>query len=105
VKAIEAGTLNKMVADEIGICAMMLGAGRETKESSIDLSAGILLNKKVGDPINKGDVLATFYTNKDEMVIKSIEQKFRDNISITKDSVKKQKLIKAIVMKDSLQEF
>lgn len=105
VKATKEGTLNQMVADEIGICAMMLGAGRETKDSPIDLSAGILLNKKVGDFVTEDDILATFYTNKDMDVIKSIEKKFRENISITNDSVKTQKLIKAIVMNDNIQEF
>jgi pyrimidine-nucleoside phosphorylase len=105
VKATEAGILSQMIADEIGICAMMLGAGRETKDSPIDLSAGILLNKKVGDSLEKGDVLATFYTNKNNEVIQSIEQKFRENISITKETVEKQKLIKAIVMHDRVQEF
>lgn len=105
VKATEDGILSQMIADEIGICAMMLGAGRETKDSPIDLSAGILLNKKVGDALKKGDVLATFYSNKNDEVIQSIEQKFRENISITKNTVEKQKLIKAIVMHDSVQEF
>jgi pyrimidine-nucleoside phosphorylase len=79
VKVTKEGIINKMIADEIGICAMMLGAGRETKDSLIDLSAGILLHKKVGDAVKKGDVLATFYTNKED-VIESIEDKFMENI-------------------------
>jgi len=104
VKATKEGIINKMIADEIGICAMMLGAGRETKDSPIDLSAGIYLNKKVGDVVKTGDVIATFYTNKQE-AIQSIEEKFMENIFITQESVNKQKLIKAIVMNDSIQEF
>ena len=41
----------------------MLGAGRESKEDTIDLSAGIVMNKKVGDRVSKGDLLATLYYN------------------------------------------
>lgn len=61
------GTVSEIVADEIGMAAMMLGAGRETKESEIVLSAGVYLNKKVGESVRKGEVLATLYSNKKKM--------------------------------------
>ena len=48
---------------KIGEAAMILGAGRATKEDVIDMGVGILLNKKVGDKLSNGDVLATIYTN------------------------------------------
>lgn len=57
------GYLTGMVCDEVGICALMLGGGRETKESEIDLSVGLVLKKKVGDYVKKGDVLAAIYAN------------------------------------------
>jgi pyrimidine-nucleoside phosphorylase len=60
------GYVQEIVADEIGIAAGMLGAGRMTKESKIDLSVGLVLNKKVGDYVEKGDVLVTLHTNTDE---------------------------------------
>ncbi|MGM0523475.1 MAG: pyrimidine-nucleoside phosphorylase [Bacillota bacterium] len=60
------GYVQEIVADEIGIAAGMLGAGRMTKESEIDLSVGLVLNKKVGDYVEKGDVLVTLHTNTDE---------------------------------------
>ncbi|MFR7880145.1 MAG: hypothetical protein ACLU5J_00670 [Christensenellales bacterium] len=47
----------------IGEAAMLLGAGRATIDDKIDLGVGIVLNKKVGDKISKGDILATIYTN------------------------------------------
>lgn len=57
------GYLTGMICDEVGICALMLGGGRETKESEIDLSVGLVLHKKVGDYVKKGDVLAAIYAN------------------------------------------
>ncbi len=49
-------------AEKIGVSAVILGAGREKKDDTIDMSAGIILNKKTGDKINKGDILATLYS-------------------------------------------
>ena len=56
-----------MEADEIGTAAMLLGAGRATKESEIDLAVGIVLNIKVGDSVKKGDSLATVYSNREDV--------------------------------------
>ena len=50
-------------ADAIGVAAMSLGAGRATKESEIDLAAGLMLHKKVGEKVAKGDLLVTLYAN------------------------------------------
>ncbi len=55
----ESGVIAEIVADEIGVAAMILGAGRATKEDDIDLSVGIMLNKKVGDRVEKGESLVT----------------------------------------------
>jgi pyrimidine-nucleoside phosphorylase len=60
------GYVQALQADEIGTLAMILGAGRATKEATIDLSVGIELNKKIGDHVEKGDVLATLYMNEEE---------------------------------------
>ncbi|TVP90628.1 pyrimidine-nucleoside phosphorylase [Alkalibacterium sp.] len=64
VIAKETGVVSEITADQIGIAAMMLGAGRETKESEIDLSAGLYLHKKVGDKVQEGESIATLYSNK-----------------------------------------
>lgn len=65
VKAKESGYVHRILAEEIGIACMTLGGGRETKESEIDLSVGILLEKKNGDAVRDGEVLATIYGNDD----------------------------------------
>lgn len=64
IKANNSGYVKEIVALEIGEAAMLLGAGRLRKEDAIDAAAGIVLNKKVGDKVNKDDVLCTLYTNK-----------------------------------------
>ncbi|MGN0366238.1 MAG: pyrimidine-nucleoside phosphorylase [Suilimivivens sp.] len=63
VLASEDGYVEKILCDEVGICSLILGGGRETKESEIDLSVGIILEKKVGASVKKGDVLAYLYAN------------------------------------------
>lgn len=60
------GYISRIVCDEVGICSMILGGGRETKESSIDLSVGIVLHKKVGDYVKENEPLATIHSNSEE---------------------------------------
>ncbi len=64
-----------MNAEEIGISSVILGAGREKKDDTIDMTAGIILHKKTGDKIKKGDIIATLYTN-NESSLKSAKEKF-----------------------------
>lgn len=64
------GYITSMNAEEIGIIACILGAGREKKEDKIDFSAGIILNKKTGDYVKKGEKLCTLYTNNPETLNK-----------------------------------
>lgn len=61
------GYVTRIKADEIGHAAMLLGAGRETKQSTIDLSVGIELHKKVGSFVQKDDVLATVHSNEESV--------------------------------------
>lgn len=64
VCADEAGYVKSLDALAIGVSSMKLGGGRETLEDVIDMSAGIILNKKVGDKVEKGELLCTLHTNK-----------------------------------------
>ncbi len=67
VPAKSAGYISNIVADKIGVAAMLLGAGRATKESTIDLAVGIELRKKVGDFVNIGDTLVTLHSNSEDV--------------------------------------
>ena len=67
VKAEQDGYVASIIADSVGVASMMLGAGRETKEDEIDMAAGLILHKKVGDRVKKGDTLVTLYSNKEDM--------------------------------------
>jgi len=67
------GYIESMKTDSLGIASMLLGAGRETKESTIDHTAGIVLEKKTGDAIEEGDVIARLYSNDEEKVKKACE--------------------------------
>ena len=68
------GYIQKIECDEVGICCLMLGGGRETKESTIDLSVGILLHKKVGDYVKCGESLATIHANDAEKCAQAKER-------------------------------
>lgn len=57
------GYVSRLVCDEIGICSLILGGGRETKESEIDLSVGIVLSRKRGDAVKAGEPLAVIHAN------------------------------------------
>ena len=63
IPATKEGYVGRILAEEIGIACMTLGGGRETKESSIDLSVGIILKKKNGDFVKEGETIAVVYGN------------------------------------------
>lgn len=66
VKAPKSGYITSMQTEEIGIASVVLGAGRENKEDTIDFSAGIRLLKKYGEPVSAGETIAYLYSNKKE---------------------------------------
>lgn len=75
-KAKSNGVVSELIANEIGVASMMLGAGRQTKEDEIDLSVGIVLHKKVGDTVQIGEPLLTIHSNRQNVddVIDKLDQ-------------------------------
>lgn len=77
----KSGTVTEIIANEIGVSSMMLGAGRQTKEDDIDLSVGIVLNKKVGDFVSEGESLLTIHSNCEQ--IDEVKAKLNQSITIS----------------------
>ena len=90
------GYVEQIACEDIGICSLLLGGGRETKESVIDLSVGILLEKKKGDQVKKGDVLGYLHAN-DEKRLETAREKFIKAYTITEHKPSSEPLIKGIV--------
>lgn len=96
------GYITFMDTKECGIASCILGAGRETKEDKIDYSAGIVLKKKTGDRIRKGDVLAVLYGNKEEKIQPAQEQ-FLKALKVEDREPEKEKLVYAGVTIDGVE--
>lgn len=92
VESDKEGYIKSMNAEEIGKCALILGAGRETKESEIDLSAGIVLNKKVDDKVKKGDVLAYIHGN-NRGKVEEVKEKLKNIIDVGNKNKENKKLV------------
>ena len=90
------GYIEHTDAEKIGIASVILGAGREKKGDPIDPSAGIVLKKKTGDYVKKGEPLAVFYTD-DEVKIEGAKQEFLDAFTFGNERTQPQKLIYKII--------
>ena len=90
------GYIKQIKAEEVGKCACYLGAGRVKKEDEIDKEAGILLNKKVGDYVGKGELIATLYTN-DISKVDEAKRMFNEAIEIQNEKTEKEKMILDII--------
>lgn len=102
VRAKKTGYITHMDTESCGIASSMLGAGRETKDSEIDFSAGIVLKKKVGDFVQEGQILAVLYAS-DETLFAAAEKRYRDAVMIEDKEPAKQPLIYARVTKDAVE--
>ena len=104
VKSEYSGYIYSMDTESLGIASVMLGAGRETKDSIIDFSAGIIINKKYGEYIEAGEVLATMYAN-DESLFEAAAKKYLEAIEIKNTRPEIKPLIYARVGKDEILRF
>ena len=92
----QTGYVKHISADEVGLVSMHLGGGRVTKESEIDLSVGLILNKKVGDRVEAGESLGTIHATSMEKAEQAAEL-LRGCYTIVPDPVEKPAFIKGIV--------
>ena len=104
IKADISGYIQKIDSRLIGESAMLLGAGREKKESEIDLSVGIILKKKVGSKVNINEDLAEVYYN-DSKNLKEAKNKLFSSFVIRDKKHKKLPLILATISKEGVKEW
>lgn len=104
VKADKSGYITAIDTESCGIAAVMLGAGRETKNSKINYSAGIVMNCKVGDMVTKGQMIATFYAQKENLFVDA-DKRYREAITISDTNNEKGPLIFARIEKDKIEKY
>ncbi len=102
VLAKENGYVQVFHSEKVGVCALNLGAGRVKIDDDINLGAGIVLNKKIGDKVEKGELLATLYTDLED--VESIISDF-ENALVIGNEAKEQPLILARVTADKIEKL
>ncbi len=104
IKADKDVYVSSLHAEELGLCAMRLGAGRATKDDVVDLSVGIMLNKKVGDLVRKGEVIATVYAN-DEQRLNGVLPDILSSIKTSEEFVERPELIYSLISKEGIEPY
>lgn len=104
VKAPRGGYIANMNTEGCGIASVMLGAGRETLDSPIDMAAGIIINKKTGDEVKAGDLLATLLAD-DEALFEAAAAKYLSSVEISDEKVVRNPLLYAKVSKDGTKRM
>lgn len=96
IQAPVSGYIDHITCDEVGICSLILGGGRETKESEIDLAVGLVLCKKVGDYVQEGEALAMLHAN-DESRAREAERRYLAACSIADTAPERKPFIKGVI--------
>lgn len=104
IKAEKSGYLSEMDSFEIGMASVELGAGRKKKDDDVDPQAGIVLQKKIGDKISKGETILTGYTNKPSAIEAASEQLF-GAVTIAETKPEEVNLVSHIIDKKGSRAF
>lgn len=104
VKAPVSGYIASMNTEGCGIASVMLGAGRETLDSPIDMAAGIIISRKTGDEVKAGDVIATLLAD-DEALFAGAEKKYLESIEFSNEKVVRNPLLYAKVSRDGTKRM
>ncbi len=102
ITAPKEGFVSHIEADEIGVATLILGGGRETKESIIDLSVGFVIEKKRGDKVKEGDTLVYMHGN-DKEKMKVARERVLGAYEFSSEKPEETSFIKEIIMKDKLK--
>ncbi|SES62434.1 pyrimidine-nucleoside phosphorylase [Anaerobranca gottschalkii] len=104
VKSPTSGYVQKINAEGLGTLAMILGAGRAKKEDKIDYGVGLIINKKVGDFVEQGEVIATMYVN-DRVKGEQLVGEVLNKIVISQEKTQPIPLIYGIVTEEGIRKF
>jgi pyrimidine-nucleoside phosphorylase len=104
IKSEVSGYISALDAYEIGMASVELGAGRITKEEEVDPQAGIILKKKVGDKITKGETIFIAYTNK-PTTIETVSTKLYESVSVSETKPEKEFLISKVIDKKGIRDY
>jgi len=99
------GYVTAIDALEVGLASKILGAGRKTKDETIDYSIGIYLKKKIGDKVESGESLAILYTDGDDEKIEPAKKKILESYTIRPDRIDTPKLLLARVTREGVEEL
>ncbi|MBR2780422.1 MAG: thymidine phosphorylase, partial [Eubacteriaceae bacterium] len=91
------GYVSSISCADVGMASLLTGAGRETKDDVLDLSAGLIVYRKVGDRVRKGDAIATVYSS-DEKKLESAAAKLLDAYEFSQEETEPLRLIHEIIM-------
>ncbi|MFO7154889.1 MAG: thymidine phosphorylase, partial [Caldicoprobacter oshimai] len=104
IKAQRGGYISSMDARSIGQAARLLGAGRNTKEDKIDHRVGIVLHKRVGERVEKGETLAEFYVTKEENLQEAIDT-FSRGVIIDEQPPQTKPLVYGVVTREGVERW
>ncbi|WP_201003617.1 pyrimidine-nucleoside phosphorylase [Paenibacillus glycanilyticus] len=105
VKVASAGYIAAIDAEELGIAAMLLGAGRATKDASIDYSVGITIRKKVGDSVSEGDTLAVLHTRAQDSAVEEVLNKVREAYAVAAEKPEERPLLLSVVTAEGTKRY
>ncbi|MHA7962922.1 pyrimidine-nucleoside phosphorylase [Paenibacillus sp. CAU 1782] len=105
VTADQSGYVGSIQAEQLGLAAMLLGAGRATKEAQIDYAVGVVLRKKVGDAVKAGESLATLHVSSNDESVNEVVERVRRAYGIVSNVPAPRPLLLSIVTAEGVQRM
>lgn len=105
VKAEGSGYVDAIEAEQLGLAAMLLGAGRATKEASIDYAVGLTLRKKVGDSVQAGDTLALLHVRESSETTRNVADRVRSAYALNAEKPEPRALLLSVVTSEGVTRY
>ncbi len=105
VKAEASGFVNAIEAEQLGLAAMLLGAGRATKDAVIDYAVGVTLRKKVGDSVEAGETLALLHVRESNESVSEVADRVRQAYTIRAEKPEKRALLLSVITSEGITRY